>query len=418
MRLEKGYGFYERIKKLRYKGVHKMKILYVTTISNTVNAFLVPHIKFLVEQGHEVGFAFNIVKEIAPLLIKYGCKIHHVEFQRNPLKMKNLTAYKKIKSIIIDEGYELVHVHTPVASFLTRLACRNIDKVKVVYTAHGFHFFKGAPKKNWVVYHTLEKIAARWTDGLITMNEEDYYAAKKLKLRKNGAVFKVNGVGLDLNKFHPKTAVRKKQLRKEYGYHEDEFLLIYVGELSYRKHQDQLIEAVSKLKEDIKKVRLLLVGEGELLNQYTDMVLRLGLEEQVELLGYRKDVHNLMAISDIAVSSSRQEGLPVNVMEAMATGLPLVVTDCRGNRDLVNDGVNGFVVEVDHSEATANAIIELYHSEELRKQFSVKNRELIQNYSLNHVIGEMKSIYDFQTSKNHNQLYMLVNKSVETMNSN
>ncbi|QOY34909.1 glycosyltransferase family 4 protein [Anaerobacillus isosaccharinicus] len=389
-----------------------MKILYVTTISNTINAFLIPHIKFLVEQGNEVGVACNIVVDLNPELKKLGCKIHDVKFQRNPLKQENLTAYRKIKKVVKEDGYELIHVHTPVASLLTRLACRSIDKVKVLYTAHGFHFFKGAPKKNWIFYHTLEKIAARWTDGLITMNEEDYYAAKKFNLRKKGTVFKVNGVGLDFDRFVPQTAEKKKLLRKEYGYQDDELLLIYVGELSYRKHQDHLIEAMGKLKGRLNNVKLLLVGDGDLLDEYTDMIRNFDLEKEVELLGYRKDVHNLMSLSDIAVSSSRQEGLPVNVMEAMATGLPLVVTNCRGNRDLVTDGVNGFVVGVDHPAATANAIFKLAHSEELRNQFSIKNRELIQNYSLNHVIGEMKEIYQFQSSKHDNFSSMLVNTNI------
>jgi glycosyltransferase EpsD len=370
-----------------------MKILYVTTISGTVNAFLIPHIKFLIEQGNEVGVAFNTIQEVSSELIKYGCKIHQIEFQRNPLKKENFTAYKKIYKIVSEEGYELVHVHTPVASFFTRLACRNMKHVKMLYTAHGFHFFKGAPKRNWAIYHTLEKVAARWTDGVITMNNEDFHSAKKLKLRKKNSIYKVHGVGLDLNKFFHHTPEKKNRLRKEYKYNEEDFILIYVGELSYRKHQDLLIEAISKLINKLTNVKLLLVGEGELESDYKELVERLGLEKHVEFLGYRKDIHNLMAISDIAVSTSRHEGLPVNVMEAMATELPLVVTDCRGNRDLVRSGVNGFVIGVDDAEACANSIEKLYHSKELRKEFGEKNRGTIQVYSVENVLIEMKEIY-------------------------
>jgi glycosyltransferase EpsD len=370
-----------------------MKILYVTTISGTVNAFLIPHIKFLIEQGNEVGVAFNTIQEVSSELIKYGCKIHQIEFQRNPIKKENFTAYKKIYKIVSEEGYELVHVHTPVASFFTRLACRNMKHVKMLYTAHGFHFFKGAPKKNWAIYHTLEKIAARWTDGVITMNDEDFHSAKKLKLRKKDSIYKVHGVGLDLNKFFHHTPEKKNRLRKEYKYNEEDFILIYVGELSYRKHQDLLIEAISKLINKLTNVKLLLVGEGELESDYKELVEKLGLEKHVKFLGYRKDIHNLMAISDIAVSTSRHEGLPVNVMEAMATELPLVVTNCRGNRDLVRSGVNGFVIGVDDAEACANSIEKLYHSKELRKEFGEKNRGTIQVYSVENVLSEMKEIY-------------------------
>lgn len=370
-----------------------MKILFVTTISDTVNAFLVPHIKWLIEQGNEVGVAFNTIQEVNPELIELGCMVHQIDFQRNPVGKENLSAYKKIKYTILQEGYEFIHVHTPVASFLTRFACRNMKNVKVLYTAHGFHFFKGAPKKNWAIYYTLEKIVARWTDGVVTMNDEDYHVAKKFKLRKNDSIYKIHGIGLDLNKFIPQTPEKKVQLRKEYGFDDRDFILIYVGELSYRKNQDLLIEAVSLIKEEIPQIKLLLVGSGDRLTEYKELVKKLDVEKNVEFLGYRKDVSHLMTISDVAISSSRQEGLPVNVMEAMATGLPLIVTDCRGNRDLVYSGENGFVVGVDDAKACANRIIKLYKSNELRVEFAKKSRELIERYSLDHVISEMKEIY-------------------------
>ncbi|MDF2787345.1 MAG: hypothetical protein K0S80_443 [Neobacillus sp.] len=387
-----------------------MKILYVTTISNTINAFLIPHIKLLIEQGNQVGLAFNTVQEISPELIKLGCKVHHVEFQRSPFKKENHIAYKKIKRIVIEEGYKLVHVHTPVASFVTRFACRNIPDIKMVYTAHGFHFFKGAPKKNWFLYHSLEKIAARWTDALITMNEEDYKSAKKLKLRNSGTTFKVHGVGLDLKKFSPQTIQEKNKLRKEYGFNPQDFILINVGELCYRKHQDLLIKSLYLLKDRIPVIKLLLVGDGEMLSVYKELVKRLGLEKKVEFLGFRQDIPNLMLISDIAISTSRQEGLPVNVMEAMATGLPLVVTDCRGNRDLVSSGENGIVVDLNDSQICANAIEKLYKSKELRGNFINKSQDYIKEYSVENVLCEMKEIYSLfsnvrlrEEGPNHNR---------------
>lgn len=371
-----------------------MKILYVTTISSTVNAFLIPHIKFLIERGNSVGLAFNLIDKLNPELLELGCKIHNIEFQRNPLKIENYNALKKIKKIILEEGYELVHVHTPVASFITRLACMKMKNVKILYTAHGFHFFDGAPKKNWLIYHTLEKIAARWTDGLITMNEEDYRLASNFKLRNRNAVYHVNGVGIDTTKFIPQTNEMKRNLRKEYGYRDEDFILIYVGELSYRKQQDLLIKAISELTGRIANLKLFLVGDGYLYHDYNNLVKRLNVEEHVEFLGYRDDIQQLMSIADIAVSTSRQEGLPVNVLEAMATGLPLIVTDCRGNRDLVSSGENGIVVGVNDVKACANAIEKLYQCKELRNGYSDKSKKRIQKYSLENVINEMKDIYN------------------------
>lgn len=376
-----------------------MKILYVTTTSNTVNSFFLPHIKFLIDQGNEVGVAFKTFHEANPKLIEFGCKIHEVTFHRDPFNKENYKAYLQIKKLVLEEEYELVHVHTPVAAFLTRLACRKMRKVNLLYTAHGFHFFKGAPLKNWLIYFPLEKIAARWTDGLITMNNEDFYLAKKLRLRGKQSLYKVHGIGVDLNTFSPQTLKHKMNLRKEYGYSLNDFILIYVGELSYRKNQDLLIKAISKLKNKLTNLKLLLVGDGDYLNDYKKMVEQLELEQMVEFLGYRKDVHKLMALSDIAISTSRQEGLPVNVMEAMATGLPLIVTNCRGNRDLVSNGVNGFLIEVDNVESCSLAIKKLYYSEDIRRKFSEKNKEIIQIYSMNNVIEEMKNIYKEQSIK-------------------
>ncbi|PLR73527.1 glycosyltransferase family 4 protein [Bacillus sp. UMB0728] len=371
-----------------------MKILYVTTNSNTVNAFLVPHIKFLVEQGNEVDVACNIIQLINNELLTIGCKVHPVEFQRSPLKKENITAYKKVKEIIQNEKYDLIHVHTPVASFITRFACRKNKNVRVLYTAHGFHFYKGAPKVNWLLYYTIEKFAARWTDTLITMNDEDYEAAKKMKMRNGNSVFKVNGVGLNLKKFLPQTKERKERLRIEYGFEQSELILIYVGELSYRKRQDLLIEAVGLLKEEIPNLKLLLVGDGDLMSLYKKKVQQFEVNDQVVFMGYRKDVAQLMTLSDIAVSSSRQEGLPVNIIEAMATGLPIIVTDCRGNRDLISNGVNGLIVGEGDVFAFAKEIKELYYSETLRKACAKKNRECIQNYAIEKIIGDLDEVYN------------------------
>jgi glycosyltransferase EpsD len=371
-----------------------MKILYVTTISNTVNAFLIPHIQFLIEQGNQVDVAFNIEQEVNPRLMEMGCKIHRVPFQRSPIKMENYIAFKQIRRIVKEEGYELIHTHTPVASFVTRLACRDISGIKVIYTAHGFHFYKGAPKRNWAIYYTMEKMAARWTDGIITINEEDYQSAKKMQFRKGkAAVYKVDGVGIDLNRFVLQTVEKKMELRREYGYQEDDFLVVYAGELSYRKHQDLLIDAVHLLKGKIPNIKLLLAGSGPLRDEYKNQALQLGVNENIDFLGYRSDIDKLLMLSDLAVSSSRQEGLPVNVMEAMATGLPLVVTDSRGNRDLVRNGENGMVVGIDDREGLARAIQDLYRSESLRVEFSRKNQEAVKRYALERIVHEMGEIY-------------------------
>ncbi|MFC5542454.1 glycosyltransferase family 4 protein [Ureibacillus suwonensis] len=368
-----------------------MKILYVTTISNTVNGFLIPHIKMLIEEGHEVHCAFNIVQEVNEELNKMGCKIYDIEFQRSPLSKENIKAYKKLKKLIHQEKYDIVHTHTPVASACVRLACKKLSEVKVIYTVHGFHFFKGAPIKNWLIFYPIEKWLSKYTDCIITINNEDYNIAKE---KFNSKYVKmINGVGINTSKFTPQTLSKKIELRKEYGYSEKNFILIFVGELNRNKHQDLLIKTVYKLKDKIPNMKLLLVGNGNMFEKYNKLVCKLGLEEYVEFLGYRSDVPNLMIISDIAVSSSRREGLPVNVMEAMATGLPLIVTNCRGNRDLVKNGKNGYLIEIDDVDSFVNKIEELYVSKNTRENFGKESRKNIEKYELKNVLGEMKNIY-------------------------
>lgn len=368
-----------------------MKILYVTTISNTTNAFLIPHIKMLIDKGHKVDVAFNIEQEVKPEIYEMGCKIYELPFQRSPLKRDNLRAYKMLKNIIISGEYNLVHTHTPVASALVRLVCRNLNNVRVFYTAHGFHFYNGAPLKNWLLYYPIEKWLSKYTDCLITINEEDYNIAKNKFKAKD--VRLVNGVGIDLNKFYPLPIKDKIKLKIEYGFDENDFILFYAGEQNNNKNQEFLFKVVEKLKIKIPNIKLLLAGKGDKLSEYKEMVIKMDLVDKVFFLGFRKDIHKLLQISDIAVSSSKREGLPVNVMEAMATGLPLVVSNCRGNRDLVKNEVNGYVIDLDDVDNFADSIYKIYSDEALYNKFSKASLDLIRKYSLENVSKDMREIY-------------------------
>jgi len=372
------------------------KVLFVAhVVKRHFMLFHVPYIKWFKNNGYETHVCANNDYEN-----KNDCKIPHCDkyydlpFQRSPFSSKNIATYKELKKIINQNQYDIIHCHTPVGGVLTRIAARNARKkgTKVIYTAHGFHFYKGAPIVNWILYYPIEKWLSRYTDILITINNEDFERAKrKFKTKK---VEYIQGVGIDLNKFKPQLIEKKKELRKKYGYSDTDFILIYVAEMSYRKHQDLLINVVNILKTKIPVLKLLLVGTGELLDKYIVQAKRLKLEQHINFLGYRNDIPNLVSIADVSVSSSRQEGLPVNVMEAMATGLPLVVTNCRGNRDLVKDGENGYVVEIDDVYGFAKAVEKLYNSEELRKSFSKKSLEIIKEYSLDKVREDMSKIYN------------------------
>ncbi|WP_319470153.1 glycosyltransferase family 4 protein [uncultured Trichococcus sp.] len=369
-----------------------MNILYVSTISGTINLFLVPHITRLMDQGHTVSIACRVDDPIHPELSARGVKVYPIAFQRSPFDKRNLQAYRELNRVLDEEDrFDWVHTHTPVASALVRLACRDRQDVKVLYTAHGFHFFKGAARENWLTYYPVEKALSHYTDVLITMNSEDYAcAADEFSA---GCIVNVHGVGVDLSRFMLQTESEKEHLRREYGFRPDDFILVYAAALNNRKHQTVLIEAMAELTKVVPKAKLLLIGKGPNEVGYRALINLLKLENHVHLMGYRKDVPQLMQLADVAVSSSNQEGLPVNVMEAMAIGLPLVVSACRGNRDLVEDGRNGFLIREDDPAMYAEKLATLYFDEKLRESMKQESAAMIQDYAVENVLREMDGIY-------------------------
>ena len=288
-----------------------MKVLYVSTISNTINAFMVPHIVMLLDQGHEVHIACNIQKDIKPYLIERGCKIFNIKFQRSPLKKQNYNSYIQLKKIIEQEYYDIVHTHTPVASTIVRLACKNNKNVKVIYTAHGFHFYKGAPLKNWLIYYPIEKWLSRYTDKLITITKEDFNLANK-KFYSN--VYYIPGAGVDPDRYSSYNKTYIKELRKSLGYDNQQFLLLCIGELNQNKNQSTIIKAIKETLNEFADIKLLLAGKGPLERNLKSMVKAMNLENKVEFLGYRTDLEKYINICDVIITASLREGLPLNVM--------------------------------------------------------------------------------------------------------
>lgn len=368
-----------------------MKLLYVTTISNTVNAFLIPHIKMLIDEGHQVDVAFNVEQEVKPEIYEMGCKIHQLPLERSPLKKDNFRAYKMLKKIIISEGYDLVHTHTPIASAIVRLVCRNLNNVRVFYTAHGFHFFKGAPILNWLVYYPVEKWLARYTDTLITINKEDYERAKsKFKAKR---VEYIPGVGIDLEKFSTVEIDRNLKC-SELDLPKDAFVVLSVGELNKNKNHEVVIRAIGKI--DNPNINYIICGQGKLEGYLRDLSKELSIENQVHLLGFRKDIPEICKIADLFAFPSYREGLSVALMEAMANGLPVVCSNVRGNSDLIEDGKGGYLIEPVDVEGFAKYINELISDSEIRIEFGGFNHKKIEKYSIENVLCEMEKIYKLQ----------------------
>lgn len=365
-----------------------MKILYVTTISNTVNAFLIPHIKMLIEEGHQVDVAFNIEQEVKTEIYEMGCKIHQIPLQRSPLKRDNLRAYEMLKNIIISEGYDLVHTHTPVASAIVRLVCRNLNNVRVFYTAHGFHFFKGAPILNWLIYYPVEKWLSKYTDTIITINKEDYESAKSKFNAKR--IEYIPGVGIDLEKFNS-VEVDRDLKHKALGLPKGAFVVLSVGELNKNKNHEVIIRAIAKINNT--KIHYIICGQGKLDGYLRNLSKEMGIENQVHLLGFRKDITEICNVSDVFAFPSYREGLSVALMEAMANGLPVVCSNIRGNSDLIESGKGGYLVEPEDVEEFAKYINELIADSRLRSELSGFNFEKIENYSIENVSKEMEEIY-------------------------
>lgn len=369
--------------------VEKEKILFVATVDKKhIIKFHTPFLRWFQEQGYEVHVACA-----GNAVIPYCDVKHSIPFERSPLRINNVRAYKLLKRVIDAYGFKLIHCHTPMGGVIGRLAARGARKrgTRVLYTAHGFHFYKGAPIWYWLLFYPVEKWMARYTDHLITINDEDYQTAINKKF-KAGVISFIKGVGIDINRFQQTTPERRKVLRQSYGYSENAFILIDVAEIRAVKHQDILIRTMQMLVNDIPSIKLLLVGDGDKTNHNIELAQELGLEGVVDFLGYRNDIPELMGLSNVAVSASEREGLPVSIMEAMAVGLPIVASNCRGNRDLVRNECNGMLVKLDETEYV-RSIKSLYSEPTKANLYSQCSRKLIEEFAIGKIGEVMADLY-------------------------
>lgn len=370
------------------------KVLFVATVVKThIMEFHIPYLKMFKEMGWETSVAArNDYENPADCVIPYCDTYYNIPFERNPLKPGNLKAYKELKHIIDEGEYDIIHCHTPVGAMLTRLAAKQARKkgTKVFYTAHGFHFYKGAPAINWILYYPVEKWLSRYTDVLITINKEDYERAKTFKA---GKVCYVPGVGIDLKKFNA-GYVDKEQKRKEIGVSADDFVLLSVGELIPRKNHEVVIRALSVLKQldKLNHIEYVICGRGSYEADLRKLAEGLEVADHVHFLGYRNDISEICNCADLFVFMSHQEGLPVALMEAMACGLPAVCSNIRGNTDLIEDGVTGLLAN-NTPEEVAQSISKMKSDTALRNRVASAALQKIKQFDLSSVEDEMSKIY-------------------------
>lgn len=366
------------------------KVLFLATIDKHFAGFHLPYFTWFKTMGYEVHTAANQHQPLAEADVQ-----HTIAIERSPFSRGNLQAYRQLKAIMEANEYDLIHCHTPLGGVLGRLAARAARKrgTKVVYTAHGFHFCKGAPLVNWLIYYPIERLLAYWTDVLITINEEDYRRALTHHFRA-GVIEHVPGVGVDAVRFEPVVEERKQELRRQFGYAEDAFLLFGAAEFNRNKNQETLIRALGRIGGAAPNLRLLLAGDGPLLPALKRLSEELGVSERVDFLGERRDIARLLPMCDVAVAASFREGLPVNILEAMACGLPVLASTNRGHRELIRDNENGWLVEPADDEGFARKLLELYREPLTRRMMGAVGRSRIEyRYALPLVLIRMAGIY-------------------------
>lgn len=361
----------------------KNRILILCTTDSMIYNFLIPHIADLVKNGYKVVCACSRTGDYFDILKNdYKISILQVDFERSPYNLSNIKAYRQLDKIIKKEKINIIFCHEPVGGAMGRLTGL-LNNCKVIYMAHGFHFYKGAPKK-MAIYYLVEKALSRCTDTLITINDEDYTASKRLHAKKN---VKLNGIGIDTSKFN--YAPNSKYLRNILGLDSESVILLSVGELITRKNHSTMIQAMQYLPSTYHYV---IVGDGELLQNLKMEISRYKLSDRVHLMGYRRDVSLICNSSDIYVMPSFQEGLSVAVMEAMACGLPIVASKIRGNVDLIDHGKGGYLVKVDNPKQYAKAILTI-EKKENRQKFGQYNREKVKLFDINTVRKQLSLVF-------------------------
>ncbi len=364
------------------------RVLFVASVARHLLAFHLPFVRLLQDMGCEVHAACDPAGE-GEELAAAGVKVWPLPIRRSPWRPENLWALGKLVRLMKGQGYRLVHVHTPVAACLGRVAARLAGVPAVLYTAHGFHFYRGAPLVNWLLYYPVEWWLARWTDGLFVMNREDHERALRLPVR--GRVYLVPGVGVPLED-GPDPGARARELAA-LGVPPEAPVAIVAGELSPTKNVGQVLRAWRLVLDQLPHAWLLVVGEGSQRRRLERLARRLGLSSNVVFCGFRKDLRRLLHLTDVLVTASRREGLPRVVMEAMAAGRPVVATDVRGNRDLVSHGETGMLVAPGEAAAMGAALLTVLGDAGVRCRLGNRARERAQTLELCRAEQALEPIY-------------------------
>lgn len=365
-----------------------MKILYVSNTAN-FSKFNKPFMKWCTEQGWQVDYCAPSDESVT------DCNKHIVlAIPRSPFSKGVFKCIHELRKILEQEHYDIIHCHTPMGSVIARLAAKKLYKkhqVKIIYTAHGFHFYKGAPLLNWLLYYPVEKYLIKYTDVLITINKEDFERASK-KFGKRVQVEYMNGVGVNLTRFSDTTAEQISTIRKSFNCSDEDFIITVVAELNKNKNQQFLIKEINTIRKSIPTLKVFFLGK-ESLPIARNLVTQNNLEDYCFFMGYRKDVDLFEKMSNICFSSSIREGLPVNVIEGFACGKICICSKNRGHNSLINHNDNGLLFDLSKPSDMVDEIISVYKDKELAKRLSENAIESAQQYKVETAVDFMSKIY-------------------------
>lgn len=366
------------------------KVLCVCTTDSMIWNFLVPHIRLLESLGYTVecacsrtGFYYDELVSASRL------KMHEIPFERNPLRKKNIEALHELTTLIRDGNFDIVYCHEPVGGALARLAGKK-NNAYIMYVAHGFHFFSGAPAKHWLLYYAAEWCLSFVTNSIVTICKEDYVRAQKLHAKNT---YLIPGIGIDLHKYDlANKGIVRQQYRETFGICDKDFVIVSVGELTKRKNHLVILNAIKRIENP--HVKLLLCGEGELNNDLMVAIDKLGIESQVTMLGFRRDIPNILAAGDVFVFPSLWEGLGLAGIEALYSGLPVIGSNRQGIKDYVIEGVTGYLFDPNDSIDLAAKIVKLMNSDGEVQKFVENGKKASEYYSLRNSIQAMLEIYE------------------------
>ena len=363
-----------------------MKALFVANFNSFHLQFNMPYVRHLSDLGFKVSLVSggeNVYEGID--------KHYNIAFSRKPWSFKNIRSFFKLRKVF-SEYYDIIYFSTSVVGSFGRLALIGKKRGRVIYSAHGYNFYSVSGKECGKIFIPVERLLAKVCDCIFTMNEEDYQATLRYGI-KCKEVYNLPGVGINTKRFQKLDASEKKLLRERAGFNPDSFILFYAAELTSRKNQIVLFPVIKRLVERGLNVQLLLAGSGALENKYKTIVKDMGLEQYVSFLGFRRDVPNLLSLSDVLFASSLTEGLPINMIEGLASGLPVVATKVRGHVDLIEEGKNGFLFDPSDSGKASQDIERLVLDNKLYQAMSSNARSSAQKYDIEEVLPQYDKVW-------------------------